>query len=105
MEKLIASFGKDSFEITKSYIQDVEKANLLLRKGVYPYEYMDSFERFNESSLPPREAFYSSLKMEEVGDENYEHAKRVWDELGMQTMGPIPRRLSHAGHATTGGRV
>ena len=47
---------------------------------------MDSFKRFNETSLPPKEAFYSSLKMEKVTDENYEHAKRVWDELGMQTM-------------------
>ena len=54
---------------------------------VYPYDYMDSFERFNETSLPPKEAFYSSLKMETETDESYKHAKRVWDELGMQTMG------------------
>ena len=87
LEKLIASASKDSFEITKSYLQGEESENLLLRKGVYPYEYMDSFERFNERSLPSKEAFYSSLKMEEVKDEDYEHAKRVWDELGMQTMG------------------
>ena len=82
LEKLVASASKDSFAITKSYIQDEEKVNLLLRKEVYPYEYMDSFERFNETSLPPKEAFYSSLKMEKVKDEDYEHAKRVWDELG-----------------------
>ena len=48
---------------------------------------MDSFERFNETSLPPKEAFYSSLKMEKVKDKDYEHAKRVWDKLGMQTTG------------------
>ena len=48
---------------------------------------MDSFERFNESSLPPKEAFYSTLKMEKVKDEDYEHAKRVWERFGMETMG------------------
>ena len=97
LEKLVASASKDSFAITKSYIQDEEKANLPLRKGVYPYEYMDSFKRFNETSVPPKEAFYSSLKMEKVTDENYEH--------GYANNGAIPRRLSHAGHATTGGCV
>ena len=43
---------------------------LLLRKGVYPHEYIDSWERFNETSLPPKEAFYSELDLEEIKDED-----------------------------------
>ena len=50
---------------------------LLLRKGVYPYEYMDSWERFNETSLPDKEAFYSNLNMEDIPDIDYKHAKIV----------------------------
>ena len=50
---------------------------LLLKKGVYPYEYMDSWERFDETSLPDKEAFYSSLNMEDITDVDYRHAKRV----------------------------
>ena len=87
LEKLVASKSKNSFHITERYLQDEEKLKLLLRKGVCPYEYMDAFERFNETSLPPKEAFYSTLKMEEITDKNYEHAKRVWDECGLKTMG------------------
>ena len=44
---------------------------------MYPYEYMDSWERFNETLLPDKEAFYSSLNMEDIIDANYKHAKRV----------------------------
>ena len=43
---------------------------LLLRKGVYPYEYIDSWERVDETSLPDKEAFYSSLNMEDITDVN-----------------------------------
>ena len=45
---------------------DVNKVVLLLRKGVYPYEYMDSWERFNEKLLPDKKAFYSELYMENI---------------------------------------
>ena len=48
---------------------------MLLRKGVYPYEYMDSWERFNETSMPNKEAFYSNLDMEDINDVDYKHAK------------------------------
>ena len=45
---------------------DLNKFILFLRKGVYPYEYMDSWQRFNETSLPDKEAFYSNLNMEDI---------------------------------------
>ena len=49
---------------------------MLLRKGVYPYEYMDSWERFNETSFPDKESFYSSLNMEDITDVDHMDAKR-----------------------------
>ena len=54
---------------------------MLLRKGVYPHEYMDSWERFNETSLPDKEAFYSNLNMEDITDIDYKHAKIVFKNL------------------------
>ena len=51
--------------------EDINKFILLLRKGVYPYEYMDSWERFDETSLPNKEAFYSSLNMEDITDADH----------------------------------
>ena len=59
----------------------------LLRKGVYPYEYMGSWERFNETSLPDKEAFYSNLNMEDITDVDYKHAKIVFKNLINKTLG------------------
>ena len=50
---------------------------MFLRKGVYPYEYMDDWERFNESPLPEKEEFYNNLKMKDITDADCMHAKRV----------------------------
>ena len=54
---------------------------MLLRKGVCLYEYMDSWERFDETLLPDKEAFYSSLNMEDITDVDHRHAKRVLKNL------------------------
>ena len=53
---------------------------LLLRKGVYPYEYMDSWEKFNETFLPPKNNFYSELTLEDITDKDYKHAQKVFKE-------------------------
>ena len=65
---------KNTFEFRN---KDISKFILLLRKGIYPYEYVDSWERFDETSLPDKESFYSSLNMENVTDIDYRHANRV----------------------------
>ena len=54
--------------------KDLNKFALLLRKGVYPYEYMDSWKRFKEKSLPDKESFYSKLNNEHITDDGYAHA-------------------------------
>ena len=54
---------------------DINKFVMLLRKGVYPYEYMDSWGRFNETSLPSKKDFYSELSLEDISEKDYKHAQ------------------------------
>ena len=61
---------------------DINKFILLLKKGVYPYEYMDSWERFNETSLPDKEFFYN-----DITDKDYMHAQKVFQELNFKNLG------------------
>ena len=56
---------------------DLNNFFLLLRKGIYPYESIDSWERFDENTIPPKQAFYSVLNLENIADEDYEHVKKV----------------------------
>ena len=67
--------------------RDPNKFSLLLRKGVYPYECMDSWERFNETKLPDKESFYSELNKEGITDEDYVHAQKVWDVFEIKNLG------------------
>ena len=55
----------------------MSKFILLLIKGVYPNEYKDDWENFNETTLPEKEDFYSNLKVEEITDADYIHIKRL----------------------------
>ena len=66
---------------------DVNKFVLLLRKGVYPYEYIDSWKNFNKTSLPDKKAFYSELNKEDITDEDYAHAQKVWKVFGIKKLG------------------
>ena len=56
---------------------DLNKFFLLLRKGIYPYEYMDSWGGFDENTTPPKEAFYSELNLQNITDKDYKHVKKV----------------------------
>ena len=67
--------------------RDLNKFSLLLRKGVYPYEYMDSREKFNETELPDKESFYSELNKEGITYEDYVHAQKVWDVFKIKNLG------------------
>ena len=61
--------------------------DLLTRKGIYPYEYMSSWDRFEETQLPPIEAFYSKLNMSLISSDDYQHAQRVWKEFRIHNLG------------------
>ena len=63
---------------------DINKFALLLRKGVYPYEHMDSSERFNETSLPDKKSFYSKLYLEDITNKDYTDAQKIFEELKLK---------------------
>ena len=65
----------------------LNKFVLLLRKGVYPFEYMGSWGRFNEESLPDKKAFHSELNLEDITDEDYAHGPKVWKESEIKNLG------------------
>ena len=67
--------------------KDLNKFILLLRKGVYPYEYMDNWERFNETLLPIKESLYSNLNMENIDDIDYKHGSNVFKIFKLKNLG------------------
>ena len=69
-----------------------------MKKGAYPYEYMNSFERFSEEKLVPRKCFFSSTKKENIGNDgkrsdghisfkDYLTCQKIWDKFKMKNMG------------------
>ena len=54
-------------------------------KGFFPYEWLDSLEKLEHSSLPPHEAFFSTLKNQNISDEDYQYCQQVWSNNNMQT--------------------
>ena len=59
---------------------------MLLRKDVYPYEYMDNWERFDET-LPNKESFYSNLNMENIDDIDYRHGNNLFKKCKVKNLG------------------
>ena len=57
-----------------------------MRKGVYPYDYVDFMKKFDKPSLAPKDAFYSKLTGEGITNEDYQHAQTVWNEFNIATM-------------------
>ena len=80
-------------ELTKRFANTYNFVNkninefiLLLRNCVYPYEYMNDWNKFNETSLPQKEAFYSNLNMEDITDVDHRHAKKVFEKFKLGDM-------------------
>ena len=67
--------------------RDLNKFILLLRKGVYPYDYIDSWQRFDETSLPGKDVFYSNLNMEDITDTDYKHPNKVFKKFKLKNLG------------------
>ena len=66
---------------------DINKFMIPLRKGVYPYEYMDEWNKFDEKELPSKGLFYSSLTMEDISDTDYKHANNVFKKFNLNNLG------------------
>ena len=85
IDKDCISPNYDKLKYTSQIFKD-KKLDLMARKGVYPYDYMDSFEKFN-SPLPTKEDFYSILNNKDISKEDYQHVKNVWNKFNLKNMG------------------
>ena len=85
IDNLSKNLTKEQFrEMKHNFKDDME---ILAKKGVYPYDYMDSFEIFKETQLPPKQEFYSKLNNTHINDAEYEQAQKVWNHFDIQNMG------------------
>ena len=87
LDKLANNLSDDQFKNLRKFFKDDDQFQLLKRKGVYPYEYIDSFDRFNEGALPSKDNFYSKLNLSGVSDLDYAHAQNVWKAFDIQNLG------------------
>ena len=79
--------GKDRFIHSARHCPKPQHLDLLLKKGVYPYDYMSGWDRFGETKLPAKKHFYSKLSESDISDEQYQHAQRVWRAFDCKTLG------------------
>ena len=87
LEQLVNNLQNEEFKLLRKYIDGKDKQELMLWKGVYPYDYVDKPEKLEETRLPPKQEFYSKLYDEGISDEDYEHAQNVWRTFNCQTLG------------------
>ena len=85
LDKLVRNLPKESLKYTSQKFKG-EKLDLMSQKGVYPYDFMDSFDKFNEK-LASKEDFYSILNDENITDDQYKHAQNVWNTFNLKNMG------------------
>ena len=105
LSDLVENLPKDQFKILRQRFPNDEEFDLVLRKGVFPYEWFDSIEKLNETRLPPMKDFYSSLTGEDISEEDYSHAQKVWETFRFKNDARIPRFLLRSRRLTIIGRV
>ena len=81
LDKLASNLDDDQCKHLREFYKEEEVFRLMRRKGVYPYDYMDSWEKFEETSLPPKDTFYSRLNMNVISGQGYEQAQQVWNRI------------------------
>ena len=87
IDKLSSYLDNSCKRITRSHCDSGEKFKLLTRKGVFCYDYVDDWNKLQETQLPAKEQFYSKLNNEHISEEDYSHAKNVWQEFNIQNLG------------------
>ena len=86
LDKLVKNVSDSDFKyLSESFID--EKLELVKKKGVYPYEYLDSFKKFKESKLPDNDNFFSSLKDCGISDQEYQRAVNLWKVFEIKNLG------------------
>ena len=87
LDRLVNNLPPDSFKYTNEEFKNKIQATLMKKKGAYPYDYMDSFNKFKQTTLPQKDEFYSILADEHISNEAYDHAKQVWKVFKLKNMG------------------
>ena len=87
LDKLSSNLDDDQCKHLREFYMEEEVFRLMRRKGVYPYECMDGRKKFEETSLPTKNAFYRNPDMKGISDEDHEHAKQVWNIMEEKTLG------------------
>ena len=85
LEGLVGNLGLEKLKETRKEFG--ERVELLSRKGIYPYDYMNGIKKFSEETLPAKEEFFSKLNDCGISDEDFDHAQRIWKEFGMKNLG------------------
>ena len=83
----LAKQGGSRFKNLSKHFPREEERDLLLRKGVYPYDHMSSWDRFSDKSLPPMSAFYNKLNESHISEADYAHAQNIWTAFQISDMG------------------
>ena len=86
LENLVKNLPDEAFKFTSKAFKN-EKLKLMKKKGSYPYDHMDSFDKFNLTELPTKQQFYSILNDQHITDKDYQHAQAVWKTFDLKTMG------------------
>ena len=89
LEKLVKNLERPMFNHTSKYFS-TEQLDLVLRKGVYPYEYLDGVGKLFETKLPSKDRFASTLSGTEISDEDYAHAKKVFETFRCKNLADYP---------------
>ena len=84
LAKLVSNLKPTDFKNINTYFK--ENTSLLTRKGFYPYDYVSSIDILQETKLPSKDLFYSKLYDENISEENYKHAIKVWDSFNCITI-------------------
>ncbi|CAP36217.2 Protein CBG18874 [Caenorhabditis briggsae] len=86
LDYLSSNLQDEECVITNKYYKNEKMFNLLRRKGVYPYDFMDSFKKYSNEELPPIENFYNALSGENISEESYKYAQKVWKETNCKNL-------------------
>jgi hypothetical protein len=81
LEKLAQNLSLENFQTVRSFFTESDQFELVTRKGVLPYDYLNSWERLDETALPPQIKFDNKLTNKKCSNQDYEHAKKVWEKF------------------------
>lgn len=84
--KNLKSGGSDKFKVLKSEFPDPTELDLVLRKGIFPYDFITGLEKLETTHLPPATSFHNKLTKTDITPAEYQHCQNIWSTLNMTSM-------------------